>query len=112
MTLIPQITAQQALSALVAGKELPSVELLNGKGEYCGTFLNPPKDGGMTIFDEIRINAEYLGVRSNSVLHPSVIEGINQLDTPVANSLTCACGFSAKSDFGLAVHKRKHNATV
>ena len=58
---------------------LPSVEVVDERGNYIGTLIIPPLGGGTTIFDEIKTQAEYLGVRSNTVLSPSIIANVNNL---------------------------------
>ena len=77
MSLLPTITIERLNNLLRGNETIPTVEVLNDNGDYKGVFVSPPKEGGMTIYDDIKNHAEYLGVRGNSVLHPSILENIN-----------------------------------
>ena len=72
MSLISQIKLSDLRKRSTAEiKVFPSVEVIGEEGEYIGTLIIPPVVGGMTIYDDIKTNAEYLGVRSNIPLPPS-----------------------------------------
>ena len=112
MSLIPQLPLEKLPHTGEEIRCLPSIEIFDEKG-YVGTFIIPSMEGGATIFDEIKTNAEYLGVRSNIVVNPSVIENVGKEELVQVNPLSCLqCGFFAKSEFGLAVHRRRHVAKV
>jgi hypothetical protein len=67
MSLIPQISISEfkKLSASQI-KEMKSVEVISD-GEPLFYAIIPPYRGGMSINDNIRTQAEYLGHRGNSV---------------------------------------------
>lgn len=75
MSLIPQIKLSEfkGMTPDEVGK-LPSAEIVDEGGKYLATLIVPPEVGGMTIIDEIQINAGYLGVRGNSILPTEVRE--------------------------------------
>lgn len=77
MSLIPQITISE-FKRLTASeiKEMKSVEVTSD-GEVLFYAIIPPKQGGMSIIDNITAQAEYLGHRANSVggLEPQDILG-------------------------------------
>jgi len=49
---------------------LPCLEIIDNDGRYLATLIVPPEIGGMTFYDSIKIHAEYLGLRGNTVLSP------------------------------------------
>ena len=67
MSLIPQI-ARSEFKKLSASKlkQMKSVEVLSD-GETLFFAIIPPRNGGMTILDTIKTEAEYLAVRGNTV---------------------------------------------
>jgi hypothetical protein len=67
MALIPQMNLTD-FKHLKAGqiKELKSVEVISD-GQYVFTAIIPPLNRGTTITDNIKTQAEYLAVKSNSV---------------------------------------------
>jgi len=67
MSLIPQISYTE-FKKLTASKvkEMKSVEVTSN-GETLFYAIIPPIGGGMTITDNIKTQAEYLGVRGNTV---------------------------------------------
>jgi len=67
MSLIPQISYTE-LKKLTASKvkEMKSVEVTSD-GEALFYAIIPPEQGGMSITDAIKTQAEYLGVRANTV---------------------------------------------
>ena len=67
MSLIPSMPISE-FKRLKAGeiKEMQSVEVTSD-GEVLFTAIIPPVNAGMTMVDTIRTEAEYLGVRGNSV---------------------------------------------
>lgn len=66
-SLIPTITFSE-FKKLNASKlkEMKSVEITSD-GETLFFAIIPPKNGGMTITDNIKTHAEYLAVKGNSV---------------------------------------------
>lgn len=76
MSLLPQIKVKDLQDKDVS--KLPSIELLNEDGQYVGTLIVPSAMGGDSIYDEIKTHAEYLGVRGNIVISPSVFDSLNQ----------------------------------
>jgi len=47
-------------------KDMKSCEVY-ADGEYLCTLIIPPRNGGMSVTDNIKTQAEYLGVKSNTV---------------------------------------------
>ena len=77
MSLIPQITISEFKKLTGAEiKEMKSVEV-TADGEVVFYAIIPPYRGGMSINDNIRTQAEYLGHRGNSVggLEPQELLG-------------------------------------
>ncbi len=67
MSLIPSITISDFKRLKVAEiQEMKSVEV-TADSEVLFYAIIPPQNGGMTITDNIRTNAEYLAHRANSV---------------------------------------------
>lgn len=80
MSLIPQLPLKRLQKMTPEElRKLASVELIDEEGVYIATLLIPPEQGGMTIYDEIKINAESLGMRSNIVVPPSALEMVNEV---------------------------------
>ncbi len=80
MALIPSVPLRklQALN-VIQFKELPSLVIVDEKGDYLATLIVPSVVGGATIYNEIKTQAEYLGVRGNIVVPASVKEAVNNL---------------------------------
>ena len=47
-------------------RKLKSCEV-TADGKYLGTFIIPPEDGGMSVTDNLKTQAEYLGHQANSI---------------------------------------------
>ena len=74
MTLINQV--KWGLVTKLTPEELrehPSMELMDEEGNYFATLIIPSLAGGMSIFDNVRIKGEFLGVRGNSVLPQEIL---------------------------------------
>jgi hypothetical protein len=70
MALIPAMTLKEFKSLRADQlRQLQSVEV-TADGEYVFTAIIPPEQGGAEVSGVIRTEAEYLGVRANSVWSP------------------------------------------
>lgn len=112
MSLIPEITLKQLQQ--LDNIDIPTVNIVDDDGNYQATLVIPQKIGGMTIYDEIKNHAEYLGVRGNSVLDPKIVNDFMGKNNDVKKSTECPeCGFIAKNLFGLNAHIRgKHKDKI
>jgi hypothetical protein len=67
MSEVPTITINEFKKLKASQiKEMKSVEVLSD-GSYLFTAIIPPEGAGMSITDTIRIQADFLGSRGNSV---------------------------------------------
>ena len=107
MSLIPSITIEELKSKLNGNgsiKRLKCCELIDEKGEYVATLIVPCMDGGASIFDHTKTQAEYLGMQGNSVY-----QEVTKIGEDEVNPLACTiCGRPCASQFGLQSHMRKH----
>jgi len=78
MNLIPQIPLERLVSRIQNDEDIPSVEIFY-KDKYIGTFIVPSVIGGATIFNEIKTQAEYLGVRGNIVVPRKIFDALENI---------------------------------
>jgi len=100
MSLIPTITLEELSRKVKQGtvKGLPCSEITGENGDYVATLIVPCMGGGVTIFDHVRTQAEYLGVQGNSVY----VE-------PEPERFICdICGKELEKRIALEGHKRSH----
>ena len=81
MGMIPSVTVEELIEKMRNRAEIPSVEVFRND-EYIGTFIVPNMRGGATIFNEIKTQAEFLGVRGNIVVPLNVQESLHEPSTP------------------------------
>jgi len=74
---ITEITLEKFIEIIRSGKAMPSVKVLVD-GQYAFTAIVPNMDGGESIYDDIKLNAATLGLRSNISLPPSVYDVLNK----------------------------------
>ena len=113
--LIPEIQleklAKLTYEQLVTMK---SCEIYDGD-RYVGVIVIPPLNGGMTITDNIKTQAEYLALRGNTVggvMPDQLVDRpviVNEFKVPEVEYKCEVCGKVCKSAGGLSGHSRSHS---
>jgi len=105
--LIPNCSWEDFKKIVDKGKvsELQSCEILSPEHDFTVIIFH---GDGLTR-DYARTQAEYLALRTNSVSGKTPAELMAEIKEPKPDLHECyICGYSAKSEFGLRSHMRKH----
>lgn len=74
---IVEIEFDKFVEIIRSGRPMPSVNV-SVSGQYSFTAIVPNIDGGSSIYDDIKLNAAALGLRSNISLPPGVYDVLNK----------------------------------
>ena len=112
MALIPEMVIEDFnILSTNEKRNMLCTEIVTKNGDYIGTWICPVNLAGIDIV--IRTNAEYLGVRSNSVYQPPEPEP--EEPEEIYNPLACDyCGKFCKTTAGRMAHERacEHNSEI